>query len=610
MAMDLELVHDFVESIKEPPENPNTTYSARVTRKDTDGTVYVRIAGSDKETPVAYLSSDVKRGDSVNVTWRNNKLYIEGNYSDPAAGMERVQKVERETIDAKGILRKSEQTLSKAEKSIVSDTTYYLATSYLNGVTREDSPETYGTWTETVQTITSVNRYLWTYHKLDLLNGNSVETDPVITGVYGDRGQDGTDGTDGTDGNDGLSILKAQTQYRLSTSSQSIVGGSWSDELTFSSGYYIWTREKVTRSDNSVVYSEAVYNQALTEACELSYNTAQYFWNKTTGGTQQVPTGAYVTEVPRETYEQNPTLGALLLRSGGIYLRQGLAILAQWLTSGATIYDANGNKLAEFLSTGVNLYNGGKKAVGITSNSLDFYDTNGNFVGSISYPDYTASFGKTIRVGSSHGTYKYASADFHTYESAGGEIEITAEGGTDSQNYEFGTVNIQPDFVMMALRKILSGAVQESRATLGLNGLFLTGNLYTKDDTINHIGKKVSAASESISAVPDSWTSGTQYITLSKGSWIITASATIQTTTTDSVRKGIRLIYTDSQQMGAVLPESEVRIPSTITGENNLQTTYLAELDRTTNFAVQAFLGNGSTSNKTFTTYLSAMRIG
>ena len=63
------------------------TYSAVVSHIDEEGTVWVILAGSDKETPTASTSTEVKRGDAVTVSWRDNKLYIGGNYSNPSAGV-------------------------------------------------------------------------------------------------------------------------------------------------------------------------------------------------------------------------------------------------------------------------------------------------------------------------------------------------------------------------------------------------------------------------------------------------------------------------------------------------------------------------------------------
>lgn len=88
------LIEDFVSAIKTEKPKQTTTHSAQVSKIDKEGTVWVRVAGSTKETPTAMNASEVKKGDSVNVEWRNNKLYIAGNYSDPSAGSARVAAVE------------------------------------------------------------------------------------------------------------------------------------------------------------------------------------------------------------------------------------------------------------------------------------------------------------------------------------------------------------------------------------------------------------------------------------------------------------------------------------------------------------------------------------
>ena len=91
MAKDL--ISEFVGAISTDTPEPNTTYNAIVSRVDADGTVWVSVEGSSHETPTASVSSEVKRGDAVKVEWRNNKLYIAGNYTDPAVGAEKVESV-------------------------------------------------------------------------------------------------------------------------------------------------------------------------------------------------------------------------------------------------------------------------------------------------------------------------------------------------------------------------------------------------------------------------------------------------------------------------------------------------------------------------------------
>lgn len=96
MAIDKNVVEDFLDAIKQPAKKTNTTHNATVTRIDETGNVWVQVSGSDKETPTSSTSSEVKRGDAVTVEWRNNKLYIAGNYSNPSAGVTRVANVEND----------------------------------------------------------------------------------------------------------------------------------------------------------------------------------------------------------------------------------------------------------------------------------------------------------------------------------------------------------------------------------------------------------------------------------------------------------------------------------------------------------------------------------
>lgn len=92
--VDKNVIGDFLQAIQPKSNNTDHTYNATVTQIDDQGVVWVQLAGSDKETPTASTSSEVKRGDEVNVQWRNNQLYIAGNYSNPSAGSIRVTAIE------------------------------------------------------------------------------------------------------------------------------------------------------------------------------------------------------------------------------------------------------------------------------------------------------------------------------------------------------------------------------------------------------------------------------------------------------------------------------------------------------------------------------------
>lgn len=91
MGVNDSVIHEFVEAIKQEPSERTTTASAIVARTDEEGVVWVYLAGSKQETPTASTSAEVEAGDVVTVEWRNNKLYIVGNSTNPSAGLNTVR---------------------------------------------------------------------------------------------------------------------------------------------------------------------------------------------------------------------------------------------------------------------------------------------------------------------------------------------------------------------------------------------------------------------------------------------------------------------------------------------------------------------------------------
>lgn len=108
------VIQEFIDSIKEPQLDNNTTYSAVVSKVDDEGIIWVHLTGSDIETPTSSSSSEVKKGDIVTVQWRNNKLYIVGNSSNPSAGVIRVDKVEAAANTAKEAADNAVQDANRA----------------------------------------------------------------------------------------------------------------------------------------------------------------------------------------------------------------------------------------------------------------------------------------------------------------------------------------------------------------------------------------------------------------------------------------------------------------------------------------------------------------
>ena len=116
---------------------------------------------------------------------------------------------------------------------------YYLSTSY--------SITTGGSWSTTVPAWKD-GKYIWTRSVITYTDNSYTETKPVC--VTGGKGPSG---------NDGKGVKSFGILYYLSTSSSSLVGGSWSaTPPTWQNGKYLWSKTKVTYTDNSTWESDPV----------------------------------------------------------------------------------------------------------------------------------------------------------------------------------------------------------------------------------------------------------------------------------------------------------------------------------------------------------------
>lgn len=142
-----------------------------------------------------------------NVTTQSNISFLAGNgISGSASGATYTVSglsVDSGTITAtatyNGMSAKKEFVVAKQKQGdtgngISKITQYYLASSSSSDVTTSTSG-----WTETVQTPTSSERYLWNYQTTTYTNKTTVNTTPHVIGVYGERGKDGKDGKDASD---------------------------------------------------------------------------------------------------------------------------------------------------------------------------------------------------------------------------------------------------------------------------------------------------------------------------------------------------------------------------------------------------------------------------
>ena len=128
---------------------------------------------------------------------------------------------------------------------------YYLsssATSLLNGSWSTTRPTWKDKW------------YIWTRSVITYTNGTSDTTAAIcVTGSKGDKGEDGKPGDKGEDGKPGVSVTLADVEYAQSTSNSVAPTTGWQTTApTWINGRYIWSRTKVSYSDNTTTYTKAV----------------------------------------------------------------------------------------------------------------------------------------------------------------------------------------------------------------------------------------------------------------------------------------------------------------------------------------------------------------
>ena len=114
----MDITTELMNALKpEEQAQKSATRSAVVARVDETGTPWVYVAGSEKETPTSSTAAQVKRGDKVTVEWRNNRLYIVGNYTDPSAGVETVKEVEKTATGAEAAASEAWESANRAFQS-------------------------------------------------------------------------------------------------------------------------------------------------------------------------------------------------------------------------------------------------------------------------------------------------------------------------------------------------------------------------------------------------------------------------------------------------------------------------------------------------------------
>lgn len=111
-------------------------------------------------------------------------------------------------------------------------------------------------WSDTVPTMTTTNRYLWNYEIVTYTNNTTSETKKRVIGVYGNTGNKGDTGATGVG-------IKSITEYYLASSASSGVttstsGWTTSVQTTSSSKKYLWNYEVVTYTNDTKYTSSPV----------------------------------------------------------------------------------------------------------------------------------------------------------------------------------------------------------------------------------------------------------------------------------------------------------------------------------------------------------------
>lgn len=108
------------------------------------------------------------------------------------------------------------------------------------------------TWYDTVQTMTTTNKYLWNYEMITYTDNSTLATTPCIIGTYGDKGDTGATGDKGDTGDTGIGIKSITEYYQISTSN-STAPTSWSTTVPTltTTNKYLWNYEVITYTDNT-----------------------------------------------------------------------------------------------------------------------------------------------------------------------------------------------------------------------------------------------------------------------------------------------------------------------------------------------------------------------
>jgi hypothetical protein len=160
-------------------------------------------------------------------------------------------------------------------------------------------------------TLTSTNKYLWQYLRIEYDDGLVVgsPSDAVIIGVYGEQGDKG----------DSITIVDTSTTYQASSSGTGIPNGTWQDSIpTVGQRQFLWTKVTIIFSDGKSATSYTVSRQGGDGAAGTSVTvmSSTVSYQASTLGTG-VPTGTWLPNIPTVAQGQFLWTRTVVLYSDG-----------------------------------------------------------------------------------------------------------------------------------------------------------------------------------------------------------------------------------------------------------------------------------------------------
>lgn len=146
-------------------------------------------------------------------------------------------------------------------------------------------------WSSTVPSMTTTNKYLWNYETITYTSGSTVDTTKRVIGVYGNTGVTGK------------GISKVTEHYAVSTSN-STAPTSWSETVPTltATNKYLWNYETITYTDNTTSDTAkrviGVYgDKGQTGATGKGVKSSAVTYQASTSGTT-IPTGTWSSTIP------------------------------------------------------------------------------------------------------------------------------------------------------------------------------------------------------------------------------------------------------------------------------------------------------------------------